>query len=74
MMDILQNIIVQSGSTDTLKEHALETIGYICQDIVSCCFLWTCRAVIMSANNHLLIAILLLSFCLAFNSGAGASS
>ncbi|KAL9958290.1 hypothetical protein ACROYT_G035289 [Oculina patagonica] len=33
VMDILQNITVQASSTDALKEHALETIGYICQDI-----------------------------------------
>ena len=39
-MDILQSITVQPSSTDALKEHALETIGYICQDIVSSCFLY----------------------------------
>lgn len=33
--DVLQNMVVAVGSTDALKEQALESIGYICQDIVS---------------------------------------
>ncbi|KAJ7351917.1 Importin subunit beta-1 [Desmophyllum pertusum] len=33
LVDILQNIVIQAASTDSLKEQALETIGYICQDI-----------------------------------------
>lgn len=35
VVDVLQNITVQTSSTNALKEQALETIGYICQDIVS---------------------------------------
>jgi len=35
VVDILQSITVQTSSTNALKEQALETIGYICQDIVS---------------------------------------
>ncbi|XP_068752252.1 importin subunit beta-1-like [Montipora capricornis] len=31
--DVLQNMVVTPGSTDSLKEQALESIGYICQDI-----------------------------------------
>ena len=33
--DLLQTMVVTAGNTDTLKEQALESIGYICQDIVS---------------------------------------
>ncbi|XP_020607239.1 importin subunit beta-1-like [Orbicella faveolata] len=33
VVDILQSITVQTSSTNALKEQALETIGYICQDI-----------------------------------------
>ena len=36
--DVLQNMVVTPGSTDSLKEQALESIGYICQDIVSVTF------------------------------------
>ena len=34
-MDYLQSMVQNAGSTDALKEQALEAIGYICQDIVS---------------------------------------
>jgi len=33
--DLLQTMVVTAGNTDALKEQALESIGYICQDIVS---------------------------------------
>ena len=35
VVDILQNIAVQPTSADSLREQALEAIGYLCQDIVS---------------------------------------
>lgn len=31
--DLLQTMVVTAGNTDALKEQALESIGYICQDI-----------------------------------------
>ncbi|CAH3016733.1 unnamed protein product [Porites evermanni] len=33
VVDILQNIAVQPTSADSLREQALEAIGYLCQDI-----------------------------------------
>ena len=35
VIDLLQTMVVTAGNTDTLKEQALQSIGYICQDIVS---------------------------------------
>lgn len=31
--DLLQTMVVTAGNTDALKEQALESIGYVCQDI-----------------------------------------
>jgi len=39
VVDILQNIAVQPTSADSLREQALEAIGYLCQDIVSTLFI-----------------------------------
>ena len=33
--DLLQTMVVTAGNTDALKEQALKSIGYICEDIVS---------------------------------------
>ena len=35
LVDALQAITVTAESPDALREQALETIGYICQDVVS---------------------------------------
>ena len=35
VIDDLYNMVIALGSTEALKEQALQTIGYICEDVVS---------------------------------------
>lgn len=63
VVDILQNITVQTSSTNALKEQALETIGYICQDIVSSFWFYACDVIftVLCTVKPLVVADLLSS-------------